>query len=289
MRLSILFSLAALVFIGCTNALSTNVLLPLYVYPSPGAWETVFTAIKNNPSLTFQVVINPNSGPGSLTPGYDNNWISAVSTLNSYRNAQVLGYVHTSWGDESAQAVYNNISIWQTWNAFSTSNIAVDGIFFDEVLDGQAAYLTTLTNYARAKLGKSIKVVFNAGQKISDTTYFALADQVVVFEKQASFCESSGPYPSREPRPLTNSTSDDATVLATNVPAKYASKASVLVFDFAAIKGTSATLKTWISAMAKAGVGSLNIVDSDWSGTNLDGTADIANVARLLVSAQTKG
>lgn len=44
---------------------STAVLLPLYVYPDDGAWNSVYKAITANPSVPFYVVVNPDDGPGS--------------------------------------------------------------------------------------------------------------------------------------------------------------------------------------------------------------------------------
>ena len=44
-------------------------LLPLYIYPGTSltAWTPIFNAIKQYPSVHWQVVINPDSGPGALT------------------------------------------------------------------------------------------------------------------------------------------------------------------------------------------------------------------------------
>lgn len=44
---------------------STAVLLPLYVYPGDGAWNSVYKAIAVNPSVPFYVVVNPDDGPSS--------------------------------------------------------------------------------------------------------------------------------------------------------------------------------------------------------------------------------
>ncbi|KAG8163797.1 hypothetical protein KVR01_007094 [Diaporthe batatas] len=57
MRLVLMIALVA-------NVLATNILLPLYVWPASGAWNNVYEAIEMNSQLTFQIIINPNSGPG---------------------------------------------------------------------------------------------------------------------------------------------------------------------------------------------------------------------------------
>ena len=58
-----------------------TVAIPLYIYPSPQAWEPLHNAIVDNPSVTFQIIINPNNGPGSAAP--DANYIAEVARLNS--------------------------------------------------------------------------------------------------------------------------------------------------------------------------------------------------------------
>ncbi|KAK5187988.1 hypothetical protein LTR16_009012, partial [Cryomyces antarcticus] len=70
------------------------VLRPLYMYPSPGAWDPLFNAARVNPTLTFQAVINPNNGPDGGCPGP--NYIHATSILSSITNIKTLAYVHTA-------------------------------------------------------------------------------------------------------------------------------------------------------------------------------------------------
>jgi hypothetical protein len=46
-------------------ASSTSILVPLYVWPEDDStWEPVFNAISSYPDVQFQVIVNPNSGPG---------------------------------------------------------------------------------------------------------------------------------------------------------------------------------------------------------------------------------
>src|ERR1700730_633611 len=77
---------------------SLFVLLPLYVYPgsSASAWSAVTAAVAAYPSVKWQIIINPDSGPGS-TQYPDSNYIAGISELNGYDNVQTLGYVYTDY------------------------------------------------------------------------------------------------------------------------------------------------------------------------------------------------
>lgn len=57
------------------------VLLPLYVYPSTGAWDPIIDSVANHTSVRFKIIINPNNGPGS-TSYPDSNYISSVSPIS---------------------------------------------------------------------------------------------------------------------------------------------------------------------------------------------------------------
>jgi hypothetical protein len=60
MKTSIL-SAACLASLGA----ATDVLLPLYVYPSTGAWDAVYNAAAAYPDVTFRLIVDPDSGPGA--------------------------------------------------------------------------------------------------------------------------------------------------------------------------------------------------------------------------------
>lgn len=131
----------------CSTTLSSS--SPLQ---SPTTWQPLYDAARNHPSVNFQAIINPNSGPGaSACPnGNDTNYINAIATINSLPNIPTLGYVHTATsstcGDngqamcvctQPQAALQANISTYQNWPTAGCSNgenkdIHVDGIFFDE-------------------------------------------------------------------------------------------------------------------------------------------------------------
>lgn len=47
---------------------STAIILPLYVWPiDDSTWSPVYDAISSHPDIEFQVIINPESGPGDTS------------------------------------------------------------------------------------------------------------------------------------------------------------------------------------------------------------------------------
>lgn len=266
---------------GITTALNTNLLVPLYVYPSPGAWDHVYRAVRDHPSLQFHIVINPDSGPGpAASTGYDANWINATATLNAFPNVRTFGYVHLLHGAAPPQDVVANITAWASWSAprsadpAAAANTSMAGVFFDETPAGATAYMQQLADAAHQQLGAAAHLVFNPGVALAGADadaagYFALADHVVVSESRAATYTTAVP--------------------TANVPARYAPRASILVSDFAAL-GSAATrplLQRWLRGMVRAGIGSVNVVDYGWDRANAaDAPADIGSVADLLVQAQ---
>jgi len=73
------------------------ILVPLYLYPSPGAWTFLTDSIAQYPNLLFNVVINPGNGPvNNGTTGYPfDDYINGIANLTAFNNARVLGYVDT--------------------------------------------------------------------------------------------------------------------------------------------------------------------------------------------------
>lgn len=108
-----------------------RILVPLYVYPTPNAWDPLYTAIRNNPTAAFTVIINPNSGPGAGTAP-DSDYSAAIKTLRASAGAnqilELVGYVPTGYGKRSVAAVKADVKKYAGWPA----SVAMDGIFLDE-------------------------------------------------------------------------------------------------------------------------------------------------------------
>lgn len=58
---------------------ATKVFIPLYVYPAtwetPNPWQYIYDTIASHPDIEFQVILNVDSGPGSGTTGYNEDWL----------------------------------------------------------------------------------------------------------------------------------------------------------------------------------------------------------------------
>lgn len=174
------------------------VLFPLYIYPSNNAWQPLFDAATANPSLIFQAVINPNSGPGS-GPCPNIDYINALDALNKHPNIHTLGYVHTAsrydcgpnqnWicpGTQDLSVLRADITTYQNWSnggCAANKDIHIGGIFFDEAptTPDKIDYMRNITTYARNTLTHGKTILYNAGVGV-DPGYWAIADFINVFE-----------------------------------------------------------------------------------------------------------
>ncbi|KAK4561666.1 hypothetical protein LTR86_004345 [Recurvomyces mirabilis] len=112
------------------HGLESTILVPLYIYPANGSWDSLYKAIGSRPNLNFTAIINPSSGPGNAsTPGAD--YVAAIQKLNSFSNVQSVGYVHTSLATRPIDEVLADISVYTGWS--HTTNLTMHGIFFDEM------------------------------------------------------------------------------------------------------------------------------------------------------------
>jgi hypothetical protein len=166
---------------------SIFILLPLYVYPDSdaSAWAPVTSAIAAYPSVQWQIIINPDSGPGS-PPTPDSNYIAGIAELNSYENVRTLGYVDTAHATRALADVKSDIDVYAEWAEYADANITVDGIFFDDAvnyaIDTDYTYMRCAANYAYDKIPTDTTyVIFNPGA-VSPTQYFDYADTIVEFE-----------------------------------------------------------------------------------------------------------
>lgn len=180
-----------LLFLSLSAVQATKVLLPLYVYPSwQGWWNNIYTTVAANPNITFQIILNPSNGPGGDTPGYNSDWVTGVSKLNSYYNVHTLGYVHTSYNQRTLADVKTDVAAWAGWNTYKAQNISVNGVFFDETPNWNPSqngindidYMGNLTAYAKAQFNTTaprFATIFNVGTKTVHPEYFHQADYVV--------------------------------------------------------------------------------------------------------------
>ncbi len=96
--LSLLFSL-----IFVLPSTSLHIILPLYLYPdsSASAWGNITATVAAYPAVQWEIVVNPNSGPGTTSYPTDPNIIAGIAKLNSYPNVHTVGYVDTAHGQKA--------------------------------------------------------------------------------------------------------------------------------------------------------------------------------------------
>ncbi|KAF7362125.1 putative cell surface spherulin 4-like protein [Mycena venus] len=231
---------------------ATGILLPLYIYPSQvfndGAvnWQPARTAMSSHPSVQWLAVINPDSGPGGTRqPGNaDTNYITGVSQLNALPNVRTIGYVHTSFSTAPMTELQANITTWKNW-ATASSNISVDGIFFDET-SADFTYLSNATAFARQAFGsRPITVVCNFGTAAT-AQFYTICDVVVAFESCLN-CPDGPPYASQS-------------TISANIPSGKQAQAAILVHDFSgtAHDGSTANaglLTQYVDTLVGDGVG----------------------------------
>lgn len=196
-----ILGLAALAAIAMA---STDVMVPLYVYPGNTTWtnpnwEAAVDAIKDNPHMHFYVIINPNNGPmntsdpSGLNEGYCNvvnddyiqhgcnrDWTTHLADISRLSNAQTIGYVYTRYGQRPVDEVKADILEWSrwdrspTWDANKDADISIHGLWFDEIGSSpvNASMYQELVTYANdtfeAKGSDKGKytVVLNAGHVV---------------------------------------------------------------------------------------------------------------------------
>lgn len=190
-----------------TTKSGMRMLLPFYVYPSPGLdapdqpYGQVARALRLG-APTVDLVINPSNGDEATEPP-NTDWTrelgklleaaAAAATEESQSQGgpepspKFLGYLYTSYGSRGPgeiKAVMDGYA--RHWNAY------VDGLFFDEVSsDGlDEAYYRDLRDYATSLGFRADRIVFNPGIPI-DASLAALASSVVSFESPANAFDAS--------------------------------------------------------------------------------------------------
>jgi hypothetical protein len=214
--------------------------VPLYIYPTPGAWDPVVTSITANTDVNFQVIINVDSGPGA-TQYPDSTYSAAIANLNSFSNVQNICYVHTSYTARAIADVEADITTCAGWASYTDADIHVDGIFFDEAVaeynETTAAYMSSITSFAKTALGAGRDtVVFNPGMQVA-TDWYGIADYVVAFE---------------------NSYAAYSAAVLSSVPEEVRAQSQFIVYSFAGAESGQTTL---IDDLVAGDIGGIYVTD----------------------------
>ncbi|KAI8942630.1 hypothetical protein NX059_000684 [Plenodomus lindquistii] len=116
-----------------TTVSNTRILLPLYIYPDPGAWNPLYAALEKYPTLHFVIVINPNSGPGEAPWWPNTDYVREILRLKAYRNVTLVGYVRATYCNRRISDVLEDIETYAS-RAVELSH-ALQGIFIDETVN----------------------------------------------------------------------------------------------------------------------------------------------------------
>ncbi|RMY72640.1 hypothetical protein D0863_04375 [Hortaea werneckii] len=234
------------------------ILVPLYMFPFPGAWDPLLHAAQKHPEINFHAIINPDSGPGQAScPGPE--YSTALANLIAYPNIQTLGYVHTAnrWdcGSNSNEictctqplsAVRANITRYARWPRAGCSfpsgkgvSLHVDGIFIDEAPADSAggcwAYMREAANHARQQMSRGANTVFfNTGVR-TDEAYWRIADYINVFENTAEVFDAHG-------------------LAAFTGTGRYSSRSTVIINGY---EGSVASLQGSVDVLLKRGYKSI--------------------------------
>ena len=152
-----------------------KLIIPAYFYPGP-IWDQLWQAPAG---VIAQVIINPNSGPGSaLNPDY----VRVVRQCKK-KGIGILGYVATTYGKKTLAAVMSEVNHYYDW-------YAPTGIFFDEVASAPELidYYRTLYDVIPGL------VVLNPGC-VPDESYFEAGDIVVIFESKRKHAAAAAEFP----------------------------------------------------------------------------------------------
>ncbi|KAI0663186.1 Spherulation-specific family 4 [Cubamyces menziesii] len=232
----------ARVVAAAAATLSSDVLVPLYIYPSGGpdcaSWAPLLKRlsppIPQYPSGLSSIPII--SGPGNKGGQAPKEFQQCVPLLRA-PNVVVLGYVQTSQGSTRRQAgVTQDVNTYAGWKA----SYKPDGIFFDEV-SGKSKDLATYKNFvshARPLFnnGKGF-ITLNPGAAPSDTSYYGITDLLLSAEdfykdfspRQISLGTSTPP--SKQAIVLTDGPSSPPTSLISQVVTKDHVKAFYVTTD----------------------------------------------------------
>ena len=277
--MKLLFSLLTTCLFAFRTAASLSLLVPLYIYPgvNHAAWKPLLDSVTANPHIQYNVIVNPNSGPGS--DHYpDANLITGIEALNALPNVRTLGYVDTGYAKRDIKLVNKDIDTYANWASFKDGNITVHGIFFDKVAttDSQSVYhyYERLGDYTHTHDNNIPYVIFNPGTT-APAQLFSYCDTMVEFE--GPFNNYNTKFSFNDLPPATRLRSQSAIVL-NNVP--LSADVNKMVHNMVPL---SADVSGVVHKMASEGIGMVYLT-SDCCYKQLNG-----GVLKLLAAAVAAG
>jgi hypothetical protein len=147
-------------------------IIPLYSYPSPGAWDSVIAAKRAYPKVPVMAVVNPSSGPGTAASSAYMNGIAQL--INA--GIKVVGYVPTTYGQRAPADVQADIKRWKSLYP------SVTGIFLDEMQNktGHESYYKSITSFAKSN---GFDYVMGNPGADSVPSYVGTVDMMFIYER----------------------------------------------------------------------------------------------------------
>ncbi|KAL0943574.1 uncharacterized protein CTRU02_201460 [Colletotrichum truncatum] len=291
-----------------TASATVNILLPLYVYPINDLqkpydgtvdWKATIAAIDAHPDLTFNVIINPNSGPPFANEaGTKIDWAKWIGQINQRPNAVTLGYISTLGTVQpqprSISIVTQGVDTYASWTTANdwdgiSWNISINGIFFDEVNTDPShlQYYTQISNYAKSATGT---VVLNPGVAVNpaSSSLYNVADAILSIETCYT-ADQNAPQDRCPRNTYTPFTPASLNSLPSN--AAQRAKSAVLIHDFYDSwqpyqAASISTLQTDINAIVAKGVHSLYVTQWGYNESFTREPASVGTVSNLLALAQ---
>ncbi|KAF3191192.1 hypothetical protein TWF225_001352 [Orbilia oligospora] len=149
----------------------TSILIPLYIYPTPNAWDLLYQVITVYPTQPFTIIVNPGSGPGSKRFP-DESYREGITKLKTFKNVRIIGYVHVSYIARKLEDVCQDIDRYVGWDEYKNGKISVDSIFVDEAPEDVGKDAISLSGFT----------MINPGVIADKRFYEATADAVVSYE-----------------------------------------------------------------------------------------------------------
>lgn len=160
-----------------TSSEPVKLLVPLYVYPG-AAWDQLVAAASQ---VKIVAIINPNSGPLSTVDSSYSTYMTKLANAG----IEMVGYVHTTYGQRAIADVKADIDTW------ASKYPLIKGIFLDEASDSasEISYYTQVYQYVMSKSGY-VHSILNPGVQ-PDAGYVAISTNIVVFENYGSSLAST--------------------------------------------------------------------------------------------------
>ncbi|ATZ50607.1 hypothetical protein BCIN_06g01040 [Botrytis cinerea B05.10] len=219
-----------------------SILLPLYIYPLPLAWNWLLTTIPLYPSITYTLIINPSTGPGTLNSFPDSSYIDAIASLNAFDNVQLLGYVDTAYMHRAVEDVVAEVGTYNHWQTNPAKDIHMHGIFFDDCVSNwnlsTSQYMSTIASSAHQS---NLSVTFNPGV-LADPSFFSLADNILMIEDTYDISKA---LPSID-----------------SIPTNQSSKSSVIFHHFT---GSASNQSMLVKEILTKGINSLYITTANYT------------------------